>query len=142
MVFDTATELVVSIELTSGSILGIAGGANGGDTLFLEVCGELGIKTEMLLALPENQFIEASVDNDDKSWLRRFHAQLDMHPDSPVLAGDEKMHCVWQDVGESMQHERALVRDDGPLHPDSEPCGADGGNDAGDSGGGGYAVRA
>lgn len=46
------------------------------------------------------------------------------HPDSPVLARDEKVHCVWQDVGESMQHERALVRDDGPLHPDGEPCGA------------------
>jgi len=45
-------------------------------------------------------------------------------PDSPVLTGDEKMHCVWQDVGESMQHKRAVVRDDRPLHPDGEPCGA------------------
>jgi tetratricopeptide (TPR) repeat protein len=53
-------------DLTSGSIVGIAGGANGGDILFLEVCEDLGIKTEMLLALPENQFIEASVDNEDK----------------------------------------------------------------------------
>ena len=40
----------------------------------------------MLLALPENQFIEASVDNEDKSWLRRFHAQLQKHPTAPVLA--------------------------------------------------------
>ena len=73
-------------ELTSGSIFGVAGGANGGDILFLEVCDELGIQTEMLLAVPENQFIEASVDNEDKSWLRRFHAQLEKHPDTPVLA--------------------------------------------------------
>jgi hypothetical protein len=73
-------------DITSGSILGIAGGANGGDILFLEVCDDLGIKTEMLLALPENQFIEASVDNEDKSWLRRFHAQLEKHPNTPVLA--------------------------------------------------------
>jgi hypothetical protein len=40
----------------------------------------------MLLALPENQFIEASVDNEDKSWLRRFHAQLANHPNTPMLA--------------------------------------------------------
>ena len=72
-------------DLTAGSIVGIAGGANGGDILFLEVCEDLGIKTEMLLALPNNQFIEASVDNDDKSWLHRFHAQLERHPAWPVL---------------------------------------------------------
>jgi hypothetical protein len=78
-------------NLASGSILGIAGGANGGDILFLEVCDDLGIKTEMLLALPENQFIEASVDNEDKSWLRRFHAQLEKHPNTPVLADSPEL---------------------------------------------------
>jgi hypothetical protein len=73
-------------EITDGSLIGVAGGANGGDILFLEACDDLGIKAEMLLALPENQFIEASVDNEDKSWLRRFHAQLRKHPTAPVLA--------------------------------------------------------
>ncbi len=72
--------------MTHGSMLGISGGANGGDILFLEVCEELGIPTEMMLALPEEQFIEASVDADDKSWVRRFHAQTEKHPDVPVLA--------------------------------------------------------
>lgn len=72
--------------ITSGSIIGVSGGANGGDILFLEVCDELGIKTEMMLALPENQFVEASVDNEDKSWLRRFRTQSEMHGDVPVLA--------------------------------------------------------
>ena len=72
-------------DITTGSLLGIAGGANGGDILFLEACDELGIQTKMLLALPENQFIEASVDNEDKSWLRRFHTQLEKHPGAPVL---------------------------------------------------------
>lgn len=77
--------------LTSGSMIGIAGGANGGDILFLEVCDDLGIKTEMLLALPENQFIEASVDNEDKGWLSRFHAQLENHPNTPVLADSPEL---------------------------------------------------
>jgi len=40
-------------ELTRGTMLGIAGGANGGDILLLEVCEE-GIPTEMLLAIPED----------------------------------------------------------------------------------------
>src|SRR5215469_10223867 len=78
-------------DLISGSILGIAGGANGGDILFLEACDELGIKTEMLLPLPENQFIESSVENEDKSWLRRFHAQLEKHPNTPVLADSPEL---------------------------------------------------
>jgi hypothetical protein len=92
-------------EITSGEIVGIAGGANGGDILFLEACDELGIKTEMLLALPENQFIEASVNNEDKSWLRRFHTQLQKHPNAPVLAQSPELpkwlqskrgYDVWQ----------------------------------------------
>ena len=78
-------------DLTSGSLVGIAGGANGGDILFLEACDDLGIKTEMLLALPEDQFIAASVDNEDKSWVRRFHAQLEMHPNRPVLADSPEL---------------------------------------------------
>jgi hypothetical protein len=92
-------------DLTSGSIVGIAGGANGGDILFLEVCDDSGIGTEMLLALPENQFIEASVDNEDKNWLRRFHVQLEKHANAPVLAQSPELpkwlqlkrgYDVWQ----------------------------------------------
>ncbi|HJY89452.1 MAG TPA: hypothetical protein VJ255_04205, partial [Candidatus Acidoferrum sp.] len=91
--------------ITSGSIIGVSGGANGGDILFLEVCDELGIKTEMMLALPENQFIEASVENENKTWLRRFHAQLEKHPNLPVLAQSpelpkwlqsKKGYDIWQ----------------------------------------------
>lgn len=90
---------------TSGSIIGVSGGANGGDILFLEACEELGVETKMLLALPENQFVEASVDNEDKSWLRRFHSQLEKHPNAPVLAQSPELpkwlqfkrgYDVWQ----------------------------------------------
>lgn len=73
-------------NITQGQLLGIAGAANGGDILFLEVCDELGIATQMMLALPEDQFLEASVQTDDKSWVKRFYAQLDKHPNTPVLA--------------------------------------------------------
>ncbi len=73
-------------ETAKGPMLGIAGGASGGDILFLEICQELGIRTEMLLALPADQFIKASVESDDKSWVTRFQQQLAKHPNPPVLA--------------------------------------------------------
>ena len=73
-------------SITQGSLLGIAGGANGGDLLFLELCDELNIPTELLLALPDDQFVNASVDSDDKSWVKRFYVQLRKHPNPPVLA--------------------------------------------------------
>ncbi len=82
------------IELTKGSILGIAGGANGGDILFLEVCQEAGIPTEMLLALPEDQFITASVDSKDSqatNWIRRFHNLVNNHTEVPVLCNSDKL---------------------------------------------------
>ena len=91
--------------MTSGSMLGVAGGANGGDILFLEVCKELAIPTEMLLALPEDQFITASVASDDKNWVRRFHLLLASHRDVPVLCESEqlpswlqfkKSYDIWQ----------------------------------------------
>ena len=85
------TAVMQERDVTSGSMVGVAGGANGGDILFLEVCEDLGIKTKMLLALPENQFIEASVDHEDQSWLRRFHAQLDKHTNAPVLADSPEL---------------------------------------------------
>ena len=92
-------------NITDGQLLGVAGGANGGDILFLEACEELGLQSEMLLAVPENQFIEASVDNEDKSWVRRFNAQLQQHPNAPVLAQSTELpkwlrfkrgYDVWQ----------------------------------------------
>jgi len=74
-----------------GATLGIAGGANGGDILFLEVCEELGIPSEMLLTLPADQFIKASVENADPSWVARFDHQLSIHPNTPILAESEEL---------------------------------------------------
>ena len=42
---------------------GLAGGASGGDILFHEVCAELGIPTDLYLALPPDAFCEASVED-------------------------------------------------------------------------------
>jgi hypothetical protein len=92
-------------NITHGSMLGVAGGANGGDLLFLELCEELDIPTQMMLALPDDQFVEKSVQADDVQWVHRFYAQLEKHPHAPVLSKTpelpkwlqfKKGYDVWQ----------------------------------------------
>ncbi len=56
----------------NGDIMGIAGGACGGDILFHEICKELGIPTLMYLALPRAQFLAESVQFAGDSWVARF----------------------------------------------------------------------
>ncbi len=51
---------------------GIAGGACGGDILFHEVCANLGIRTELYLALPREIFINESVAFAGEDWVDRF----------------------------------------------------------------------
>jgi conflict system STAND superfamily ATPase/tetratricopeptide repeat protein/AAA domain-containing protein len=50
-------------EATGGITYGIASGAHGGDILFHEVCAELGIKTELWLALPPEKYVSVGVQN-------------------------------------------------------------------------------
>ncbi len=54
--------------------VGIAAAASGGDILFHEVCAELGIATDLLLALPPEQFVDESVVGAGTTWVRRFWA--------------------------------------------------------------------
>jgi hypothetical protein len=53
-------------------IWGIAGGACGGDILFHEVCMELGIPTELYLAVPREAYISESVAFAGNEWVDRF----------------------------------------------------------------------
>lgn len=60
---------------TTGTLMGIAGGASGGDILFHEVCQELGIETRLYLAIPSNDYIVPSVDvPGHPEWIDRFRA--------------------------------------------------------------------
>ena len=53
-------------------MVGVAGGASGGDLLFHEVCAELDVATRLRLALPVEDFIAASVAPAGEGWVRRF----------------------------------------------------------------------
>ncbi len=68
-----------SLESLPGPALGVAGGANGGDISFHEVCSELGIPTRVLLSLPEGPFVAESVAHGGPAWIKRFNALTDTH---------------------------------------------------------------
>ena len=86
---------VVEEELKkNGSTLtGIAGGANGGDTLFHEVCHELGISTALYLALPKEQFVVESVQDAGPKWVDRFYDLCQKTP--PVVLASSKSLPKW-----------------------------------------------
>jgi hypothetical protein len=85
------------------TLAGIAGAACGGDILFHEVCAALGIRTELLLALPPDQFIASSVQHGGVHWVERFGQLVQRLPtrvlaDRPELPRwlDAEDYSVWQ----------------------------------------------
>ncbi len=81
-------QLVESLQKTAqGSLLGLAGGACGGDILFHEVCQALGIPSELYLALPRESYLVESVESAGPDWVRRFdhlYQQLPTHVLDPA----------------------------------------------------------
>jgi hypothetical protein len=55
-----------------GEMVGIAGGASGGDILFHEVCAERGIKTQLYVAGSREAYVGASVQDGGPAWVERF----------------------------------------------------------------------
>jgi len=64
-------------EKAQGKLLGISGGASGGDILFHEVCEELAIPSQMYLVSPRSEYIKASVADGGSGWVERFDRLYD-----------------------------------------------------------------
>ena len=87
-----------------GISFGIAGGASGGDILFHEICAELGIPTRLYLALPQNQFIQASVAPAKGDWVERFDRLTEELPvralaeseELPSWLVEKRDYTIWQ----------------------------------------------
>lgn len=63
----------VTAKLEPGSnLVGIAGGANGGDILFLEACVQMNIPAQLLLLMPREEYINTSVSFAGQQWVDRF----------------------------------------------------------------------
>ena len=94
-------------------VLGIAGGASGGDILFHEVCAELQIATELYLPMAPAAYIAESVRVDPSidgrpSWIERFHSicqaceaaggyhQLGEADSLPSWAGRLPDYSIWE----------------------------------------------
>src|SRR5215217_484905 len=61
------------LSRVDGEMIGIAGGASGGDILFHEVCAELNIPTTLYLAMPRDEYVKASVQDGGSQWVDRFN---------------------------------------------------------------------
>jgi tetratricopeptide (TPR) repeat protein len=71
--------VVKELESGAGVASGYAGGASGGDTLFLEVCAELGIPTHFYLAIPPQTYVTESVQPAKGDWVDRFWKLYNAH---------------------------------------------------------------
>jgi tetratricopeptide (TPR) repeat protein len=72
--------------------LGLCGGASGGDLLFAEACLERGMRVELRLARPENEFLAESVTfaDPDHRWKRSF-ARVKENPATMALIMPEEL---------------------------------------------------
>ena len=107
-------------EKTQGKLLGISGGASGGDILFLEVCEELGIPTTMYLAKAKSDYIEASVADGGPEWVNRFNRLFDRKPPEfladaaglPAWLRSNSEYNIWQRSNLWMLHSALDISND------------------------------
>jgi hypothetical protein len=101
--------LEAELAVLKGRTVGIAGGASGSDILFHEVCAEVGITTDVYLALPANAFINESVAPAGGNWMTRFRTLMAKQEEQakkakqelrPPLAENEKMP-IWLQAKEN-----------------------------------------
>ena len=67
-------------QLAGGIAFGIAGGANGGDILFHQVCESMNIPTHIYLAVPRELYIRASVAAAGPQWIEEFNRLVRSRP--------------------------------------------------------------
>jgi hypothetical protein len=107
-------------EIAGGNLLGIAGGASGGDILFHEACEKLGVPSQMYLVLPKAAYIKSSVAEGGSDWIGRFNRLCDrLKP--KVLADSEQLprwlrakkdYSIWQRSNLWMLHNALFISRD------------------------------
>lgn len=92
------------LERIEGPVVGISGGASGGDIIFHEVCEELKIPAELYLALPREKFLTESVQFAGPDWVNRFDRLFQKLPvhilaekkDLPNWLQKKKDYSIWE----------------------------------------------
>jgi tetratricopeptide (TPR) repeat protein len=87
-----------------GQVIGIAGGASGGDILFHEICAELNIPTTLYLAMPRDEYVKESVRDAGPRWVDRFdrlyerlpRRELGKSKELPRWLQNKPDYSIWQ----------------------------------------------
>jgi len=91
-------------QLAGGIAYGIAGGANGGDIIFHQVCEAMGIPTRIFLAVPREIYIRESVASAGPQWIEEFNRLVKSRPvrvlcdskELPRWLQDKPHYNIWQ----------------------------------------------
>jgi hypothetical protein len=107
-------------EKATGKLLGISGGASGGDILFHEVCQQLDIPSRMYLVLPKNEYIKKLVADGGPDWVERFKRLFEKK--QPQILSDsgelprwlraKKDYSIWQRSNLWMLHSALTISND------------------------------
>ena len=113
----TAREAIshaINQELPSDGtpVIGISGGASGGDLLFHEICEQLGVDRNLYLIIPRDQYVTASVAPSGPNWVTRFNHQYEtahcreyqQGEELPVWLQSKPQYGVWQRSNAWMLH--------------------------------------
>lgn len=107
-------------QKTADALVGLAGGASGGDILFHEVCEELAIPTQMYLVLQKQDYLRASVADSGADWVDRFN-RLYRKLNPRVLADSDRLprwlrakqsYDIWQRSNLWMLHNALAISQD------------------------------
>jgi hypothetical protein len=117
MILDAVTK---EKEETNDKLMGLTGGASGGDILFHEVCEELNIPSQMYLVLPKSEYIKVSVADSGPNWVERFNRlyeklQAKVLSDSdrlPRWLRAKKNYDIWQRSNLWMLHNALSISQD------------------------------
>jgi tetratricopeptide (TPR) repeat protein len=101
------------------TVIGLAGGASGGDILFHEICAQRGIATEMYIVGSREAYLAASVQDGGPGWVQRFSSLADTLPvrtlgnaqdalELPRWLRPAKNYSIWERSNRWMLH-NALV---------------------------------
>jgi hypothetical protein len=95
----------------SNALIGIAGGACGGDILFHELCQEMGIPTVIYLAVPFEEYKEKSVSYAGAEWDLRFDNLVKKIPVHilPLEKRNSGKHTIWSETNTWMLHKALKI---------------------------------
>lgn len=106
-------------EAAEGEVIAISGLASGNDILFHEVCQELGITSRGGLALPDDVFVQRSVQDSGPDWVERYRKVRDQikpevmteSGDPPPWVKDADEHYVFQRCNMWLMEQAYSIKD-------------------------------